>query len=126
MPKVPLKPGHTLNDWLRFINSKTPDPPRPVSVEELARHNRLDDCWLSIKGTAYNFTSYLEFHPGDRGIAILNPYFGRDATVPFGKFHAYVSIENLMRPFAIGPLVRGSAGPGGPSMEGISEEDHAE
>lgn len=45
-----------------------------VSQNELAKHNTLNDCWVSYKGKVYDITSWLPKHPGTAG-AIL-PYCG--------------------------------------------------
>lgn len=46
----------------------------------MSSHNRRDDLWLVIEGKVYDFTSFVEDHPG--GDAILR-YAGSDATVGF-------------------------------------------
>lgn len=43
-------------------------------------HNRREDLWLVIDGKVYDFTDFVEDHPG--GDAILR-YAGGDATVGF-------------------------------------------
>lgn len=35
-----------------------------VSHQELAKHNKFDDCWMAVRGKVYNVTKYLDFHPG--------------------------------------------------------------
>jgi cytochrome b involved in lipid metabolism len=35
-----------------------------VSLEELAKHNSKDSCWVAYKGKVYDVTSYLPRHPG--------------------------------------------------------------
>jgi len=49
-----------------------------ITPEELARHNREDDCWMAIEGYVYDFTSYIPHHPTPA--AILTPWCGREAT----------------------------------------------
>ncbi|MEX0940999.1 MAG: cytochrome b5-like heme/steroid binding domain-containing protein [Pseudomonadales bacterium] len=48
------------------------------SLEEVAAHNSLQDCWMIIEGKVYDLTSYLDQHP-TRPSVIL-PYCGTDAT----------------------------------------------
>ena len=50
-----LGPGCSLLDWIRLCRSKKDlgcngGKPRPVTEEELARHNTPDDAWTAIRG----------------------------------------------------------------------------
>ena len=64
-----MGPGYSLMDWIRYTR-QTPDLAgnqgilRRVTVEELAKHNKNDDCWLAIYDKVYNVTPYIKFHPG--------------------------------------------------------------
>lgn len=69
--KCALMPGHSLMDWVRLAGSNgdlagTKGIIRPISYEELAKHNKMDDAWLAIRGKVYNVTKYLDFHPGGK------------------------------------------------------------
>lgn len=62
-------------DWVRLGSSNydlagTKGVIRPISYEELAKHNKVDDIWLAIRGKVYNVTKYMEFHPGGMYITI--------------------------------------------------------
>lgn len=35
-----------------------------VTMEEVAKHNKPDDCWIVIEGRVMDVTSYLKDHPG--------------------------------------------------------------
>ena len=50
------------------------------SMEEIAKHNSKEDCWLLISGKVYNVTKNIGVHPG--GAAILEGC-GKDATTLF-------------------------------------------
>ena len=53
--KIILGKGYSLMDWIRFTK-ETPDLAgnqgilRKITYEELAKHNKEDDCWLAIYG----------------------------------------------------------------------------
>ena len=49
-----------------------------LSLEQLAAHDREDDCWMAIEGKVYDLTAYLPNHPTPA--AILVPWCGREAT----------------------------------------------
>lgn len=53
--KVALKPGRSLMDWIRLGNtakdlSGTGGKVLQVTPEELAKHNKVKDCWMAIRG----------------------------------------------------------------------------
>ena len=50
------------------------------TAEEVAKHKTRDDLWVIIRGKVYDFTSYVDEHPG--GEAILNNA-GGDTTEGF-------------------------------------------
>lgn len=50
------------------------------TLEEVAKHNKPDDCWMVIHGKVYDVTSYIYLHPG--GDIILQGC-GKDATELF-------------------------------------------
>jgi len=47
---------------------------------EVAKHDRMDDCWIIIHGKVYNVTEFIPEHPG--GI-VITQRAGRDSTVLF-------------------------------------------
>ena len=51
------------------------------SLEEVAKHDTENDCWLVIYDYVYNCTEFLKKHPG--GSDLLLEYAGRDATLAF-------------------------------------------
>ncbi len=48
-------------------------------LKEVARHNRLDDCWMAIEGVVYDLTEYVPRHPTRD--EVLEPWCGTEATV---------------------------------------------
>ncbi|CAI6010526.1 unnamed protein product, partial [Closterium sp. NIES-65] len=62
------------------------------SKEEVARHNKRDDCWVIIKNKVYDLTSYVDEHPG--GDAILNNA-GGDATEGFYGYGCFFWVSTF-------------------------------
>lgn len=48
------------------------------TLEQVAEHDTLDDCWMVIRGRVYDFTDYIPEHPTRP--AILEPWCGKEAT----------------------------------------------
>ncbi|EAX93542.1 Cytochrome b5-like Heme/Steroid binding domain containing protein [Trichomonas vaginalis G3] len=74
-----------------------------ITPEELAKHNKPEDCWCSFKGDVYNMTPYLSMHPG--GPKIIMSCAGADMTELFMKKHPYIS-PALIAKIKIGRLVK--------------------
>ncbi|CAG9804187.1 unnamed protein product [Chironomus riparius] len=103
--KVALKPGFSLVGWIRLTNSGQDligGRKGSISLEELKRHDQIDDCWMAIRGKVYNVTRYMDYHPG--GSEQLMRGAGKDATSLFDEYHAWVNIEQLLAKCFIGPL----------------------
>ncbi|KAE8603034.1 hypothetical protein XENTR_v10014202 [Xenopus tropicalis] len=105
--KVPLKPGRSLMDWIRLTKSGkdlTGLKGRLIDVteEELAQHNKKEDCWICIRGMVYNITPYMEYHPG--GEEELMKAAGRDGTDLFDQVHRWVNYESMLKECLIGRM----------------------
>nr|XP_025045548.1 cytochrome b5 reductase 4 isoform X2 [Pelodiscus sinensis] len=104
---VPLKPGRSLMDWIRLTKSGkdlTGLKGRliEVSEEELAKHNKKDDCWICIRGLVYNVTPYMEYHPG--GEDELMKAAGTDGTDLFDQVHRWVNYESMLKECLVGRM----------------------
>jgi cytochrome b involved in lipid metabolism len=66
MPPAPAAPVPLQNSTQR------------LSLAEVARHARAEDCWMAIYGTVYDLTVYLPEHPSKPSIIL--PWCGKDAT----------------------------------------------
>lgn len=64
---------------------------KQVTMEEVAKHNKPDDCWIVIEGRVMDVTSYLKDHPG--GGAPILVYGGRDVTKEFYEIHGKDAYE---------------------------------
>ncbi|KAF6812914.1 FMN-dependent dehydrogenase [Colletotrichum sojae] len=56
-----------------------------LTPDEIAKHNRLDDLWLVIDDSVYDFTDFVREHPG--GIAVILKCAGKDATRVYSEVH---------------------------------------
>ncbi|CDO95214.1 unnamed protein product [Kluyveromyces dobzhanskii CBS 2104] len=64
-----------------------------VSVKEVKKHNRIDDCWIVIDNEVYDITKFLTIHPG--GVARLMEFAGNDATEKFHQMHSSATLEKM-------------------------------
>jgi cytochrome b involved in lipid metabolism len=66
-----------------FLSPVVADAPaasaeRVIVAAELARHATPQDCWMAIRGSVYDLTSYLPDHPSRP--EIIEPWCGKEAT----------------------------------------------
>jgi cytochrome b involved in lipid metabolism len=70
-----------------------------ISLEEVAKHNTAQDCWVVMAGKVYEMTQYASGHPA--GAKIIEDNCGKDATEAFttkggkGAGHSNKAVENL-------------------------------
>ena len=50
------------------------------TLEEVAKHNSIDDCWTIYQGKIYDITEYASVHPGGKKIFLGK---GKDCTKLF-------------------------------------------
>lgn len=65
-----------------------------IQMSELNKHNKEDDCWVSIHGHVYDVTEFLENHPG--GKDKLLRFAGKDATRGFKLQHPQTYLETFL------------------------------
>uniref|UniRef100_A0A8B9SEM2 Cytochrome b5 reductase 4 n=1 Tax=Apteryx owenii TaxID=8824 RepID=A0A8B9SEM2_APTOW len=107
LPCVPLKPGRSLMDWIRLTKSGKDLAGLKgrlieVTEDELAKHNKKEDCWICIRGLVYNVTPYMEYHPG--GEDELMQAAGTDGTDLFDQVHRWVNYESMLKECLVGRM----------------------
>nr|GFB53504.1 delta(8)-fatty-acid desaturase [Tanacetum cinerariifolium] len=72
--------------WNKFaVLNSTADGKKYITSEELQKHNKASDLWISIQGKVYNVTEWAKIHPGG-DIPLMN-LAGQDVTDAFIAFH---------------------------------------
>jgi len=76
------------------------------TLEEVAEHDQLDDCWMAIRGKVYDFSDYVPKHPTPP--SVLESWCGTEATEGmetkgYGRDHSSAAWE-MMKPYKIGIL----------------------
>lgn len=74
---------------------------RQINMEEVALHNKANDCWIVINSKVYDITGYIQFHPGGK---IILKGAGKDGTALYQKYHPWVNCDALIGKLQIGYL----------------------
>jgi cytochrome b involved in lipid metabolism len=99
MPRAKVE--HTPREVLTLTFND--DGQRVFSREEVARHNRAEDCWLIVHERVYNVSSWVDDHPGGD---IIGERAGLDATDRFeGHGHSGYA-HSLLDKYFIGVVDR--------------------
>jgi|GEM_PF-1059748 len=100
---------------------------KTFTPEEVAKHSKTTDCYMSFEGKVYDFTSYLRAH--DRYM-IIDSWCGKDITEDFkdkaglGRDHK-ASSYSMLTNYEIGILSSSSSTTNTPSIT-KTEEEHDE
>ena len=70
-----------------------------ISMEEVAKHTSVDDCWMVLKGKVYDVSNWRE-HPGGN---VIFSNAGGDMTDVFAAFHPGTAY-NMLSNFLIGEI----------------------
>jgi len=73
-----------------------------LTMEEVAKHKHVNDCWIVIRNNIYDMTDFLSIHPG--GSHIIMSVAGTDATEHFEWLHREDILQEVGHPYMIGPL----------------------
>ncbi len=77
------------------------------TLEQVAEHSTLEDCWMAIEGVVYDFTTYVPLHP--TSASVLEQWCGREATEGmrtkgYGRDHS-AAAWGMMEAYRVGPLL---------------------
>lgn len=75
---------------------------KEFSKEEVAKHNKNEDCWVIIRDQVYDVSKFINDHPG--GADSIMIYAGGDATEQFELMHADSILKKYGPEFIIGKL----------------------
>ncbi|TDZ74212.1 Cytochrome b2 [Colletotrichum trifolii] len=92
--------------WTSRDNPLAHAMPPTLTPEEVAAHNTLNDLWLVIDHTVYDFTDFVREHPG--GIAVILRCAGKDATEIYSEVHG----PNLVKSTIPASHCKGFVAPG--------------
>eukprot|EP00442_Polarella_glacialis_P010295 CAMPEP_0115108546 /NCGR_PEP_ID=MMETSP0227-20121206/38072_1 /TAXON_ID=89957 /ORGANISM="Polarella glacialis, Strain CCMP 1383" /LENGTH=515 /DNA_ID=CAMNT_0002506869 /DNA_START=106 /DNA_END=1653 /DNA_ORIENTATION=+ len=67
-----------------------------MSMDEVAKHNTKEDCWVVLYGKAYDLSKFARVHPG--GAKLITDVAGMDATALFDPIHPKDIMEKLLKP----------------------------
>jgi len=65
---------------------------KSLTIAEVAKHNKLGDCWTVIDGSVYDITDWVPDHPGGDLIRLA---FGRDSTTLIESYHSSAAAKKL-------------------------------
>jgi L-lactate dehydrogenase (cytochrome) len=67
-----------------------------LSMDDVAKHNSKEDCWVVLYGKAYDLTKFARVHPG--GAKLIIDAAGKDATALFDPIHPKDIMDKLLKP----------------------------
>jgi len=74
-----------------------------ITMAEVARHDKRDDCWIAVEGHAYDVTPFIEVHPG--GWLPMVNMAGKDCTDAFANYHPARVYKTLLPRFYKGKVI---------------------
>jgi flavocytochrome c len=77
-----------------------PKEQKEYTLEEVAKHNTEQDCWVAVNGQVLDVTNFLDRHPGGRPALLL--YAGKEASEEFNMLHEANVIEKYAPEVVVG------------------------
>ena len=99
---------HTPLVHFKSLSNNVTNSSFQFQISNPPQHRSPDDAWIAVRGRVYNLTSYLPYHPG--GAKILMAHAGKDATMAFNRYHAWVNVDALLGRAFVGVLEVEEAG----------------
>merc|ERR1719330_32558 len=81
-----------------------------LTLDEVAKHNTEQDCWVVVNDQVLDVTKFLPDHPG--GVLAIVTFAGKDATEEFNMIHPPDVIGKYAPNALIGMIGSGSGGGG--------------
>lgn len=72
------------------------------TMEEVAKHNTMEDCWVVVNNDVLNVTEFLKRHPG--GMKVILFWAGKDASERYNMFHKPDTINTFAPKIIIGNI----------------------
>jgi cytochrome b involved in lipid metabolism len=72
------------------------------TIDEVEKHNLLDDAWVIIDKNVYDITYFLNIHPGGN---ILFQFAGKGITDYFYELHQLSVLTDTAEQYKIGTLI---------------------
>mmetsp|Transcript_7142 Transcript_7142/g.15448 ORF Transcript_7142/g.15448 Transcript_7142/m.15448 type:complete len:517 (+) Transcript_7142:98-1648(+) len=69
---------------------------KTLTMDEVAKHNTKEDCWVVLYGKAYDLTKFAKVHPG--GSKLIFDCAGKEATALFDPIHPKDIMDKLLKP----------------------------
>ena len=92
--------------------------PDSLTLNEVAKHNSKQDCYLIINNNAYDVSSYVSYHPG--GSRIIASRCGKEVTGIFASIHSNRAWD-LLKKYKIGTIATNKPNPTSQILTAISE-----
>lgn len=92
-----------------LLSSCTKKKGSQFTLDDIAKHDSKDDCWISINGVIYDATKYINYHPAPPNH--LPKFCGKDVTQAFktkgdtGRTHSKSALK-LLSKFEVGTLIK--------------------
>jgi cytochrome b involved in lipid metabolism len=95
---------------INFKNTQTMATAKEFTYEEVANHNKEDNCWIIIHDKVYDVSKFLDIHPG--GADIIMDDAGTDVTTQFEDTGHSNDARKDMLKYEIGIIKSGEIAPG--------------
>eukprot|EP00026_Physarum_polycephalum_P005599 Phypoly_transcript_05634.p1 GENE.Phypoly_transcript_05634~~Phypoly_transcript_05634.p1 ORF type:complete len:510 (+),score=103.58 Phypoly_transcript_05634:350-1879(+) len=93
-----------VDEGVQSLKQAASNPPTSplIPMQEVAKHNKREDCWVVIHGKVYNLTDFLDHHPG--GVGPIAAKAGKDATKVFEVIHPKDIVNTLPKGMYLGEI----------------------